>query len=81
MDGVRIESNFANENNSGDEDEMNNAIEDANHESITLPNDVKIKPCIGMEFNSYAEAYAFYNDYAKEVGFGSSVKLVQKKRQ
>jgi len=52
---------------------MNNATEDTNHESATIPKNMKIEPCIGMEFNSYDDAYAFCNSYAKEVGFGIRV--------
>lgn len=31
-----------------------------------------IEPCLGMEFDSHEDAYSFYRDYAKTMGFGTS---------
>jgi len=35
MEGVHTESNFTNENNGGDEDEINNVTKDATNENVT----------------------------------------------
>ncbi|XP_038877514.1 protein FAR1-RELATED SEQUENCE 4 isoform X4 [Benincasa hispida] len=31
-----------------------------------------VEPCLGMEFESHEDAYSFYRDYAKTMGFGTS---------
>ncbi|XP_022146532.1 protein FAR1-RELATED SEQUENCE 4 isoform X2 [Momordica charantia] len=31
-----------------------------------------VEPCLGMEFESHEDAYSFYKDYAKSMGFGTA---------
>lgn len=70
MDGVHIKSNFTYENNDRGEDETNNSIENASDERVMTLDNMELSPCTCMEFNSYVEAYTFYNNCAKEAGFG-----------
>lgn len=57
-----------------------NDLENGNHDQENVPEHNSIPPIVGMEFESYEDAYKYYNCYAKELGFGIRVKSSWTKR-
>ncbi|XP_042509429.1 protein FAR1-RELATED SEQUENCE 6-like [Macadamia integrifolia] len=49
--------------------------------SVTQRRKESTPPVVGMEFESYDEAYNFYNCYAKEVGFGIRVRNLWRRQK
>ncbi|GMN27344.1 hypothetical protein TIFTF001_001609 [Ficus carica] len=43
-------------------------------DAVNFEGDADFEPCNGIEFNSHEAAYAFYQDYAKSMGFTTSIK-------
>ncbi|XP_043698783.1 protein FAR-RED IMPAIRED RESPONSE 1 isoform X3 [Telopea speciosissima] len=54
----------------GDEVDMNSPEMD----SAVIKGDTMLEPRMGMEFESNGEAYSFYREYARVIGFGTSIK-------
>lgn len=43
-------------------------------DAVNFEGDADFEPCNGIEFNSHEAAYAFYQEYAKSMGFTTSIK-------
>ncbi|XP_058083412.1 protein FAR1-RELATED SEQUENCE 4-like [Magnolia sinica] len=58
------------------------AISGVGNETTVLPNEgeANVQPSVGMEFESEEAVYAFYNQYARRVGFGITRLSVRRSR-
>lgn len=55
-------------------------MEDSYENKLTLRKPIPVQPTVGMQFDSYDDAYEFYNIYTKKLGFGIRVKNSYKGR-
>ncbi|XWS60818.1 hypothetical protein CRYUN_Cryun07bG0070000 [Craigia yunnanensis] len=49
--------------------EMNSSAVDM----VTFKDDINLEPLSGMEFESHGEAYSFYQEYARSMGFNTAI--------
>ncbi|PIA57361.1 hypothetical protein AQUCO_00600235v1 [Aquilegia coerulea] len=76
MEGTSFDTNPRIEggrNDNGIESDCAN-IESSGEYSINQGKKDHLPPAVGMEFDSYDDAYRFYNDYAEDMGFRVRVK-------
>lgn len=52
----------------GDGDDENSPLHDIDFKDVTI-----LEPLPGMEFGSHGDAYAFYQEYARSVGFNTAI--------
>ncbi|XP_052177200.1 protein FAR-RED ELONGATED HYPOCOTYL 3 isoform X2 [Diospyros lotus] len=55
--------------NAGDAGNMNSPTEDM----VVFKQDAILEPLAGMEFESHGEAYSFYQEYARSMGFNTAI--------
>lgn len=67
-------------NEQENENEQILEFENINQDQENISEHNSIPPVVGMEFESYEDAYKYYNCYAKELGFGIRVKSSWTKR-
>ncbi|XP_077233631.1 protein FAR-RED IMPAIRED RESPONSE 1-like isoform X2 [Tasmannia lanceolata] len=64
-----------------DETHIGGELNSPLRESTAIEGNANLEPYVGMKFGSEEEAYAFYNDYAKRVGFGVCKRYTSRSRK
>nr|DAD18441.1 TPA_asm: hypothetical protein HUJ06_019904 [Nelumbo nucifera] len=83
LDNIRGDGGSDRKGKVGDLDDV--LLEEAvnkQQEDVTKAHETNFQhPCVGMEFESEEEAYYFYNQYAREIGFSTRRSSTQKSRR